>query len=443
MSELFQYHAVHPTTWVYLSSLLTICVCFKFSRLWSVRNVDILGLVLLAPGLLMVGAGRQEGYLWLFVMGALFLFRLLLDPIMVRRPLLEPNLSVGGLTFLGTALFVFLMTNVINSRPSAEALAEAEAADVIWLGSSAPRPGVGSANALTPPNGAALLNHGPGYPPLFSIPNLAMQPAAAPAVETSPDRDYRPDLVRTILARTLAIASHLAVVLGIVFIGYRHFENAKTGIAAATLYLLTPYTAEWTGHVEHVLPAALLIWAVAAYRRPFVAGLLLGLAACVLYPIFLLPLWLGFYWPRGLWRFSSGVAVGLGVMILSLALFSGSFWPQMQQLFGLPGVPANGFWGAEYINKVYRIPVIAAFLALCGTLCLWPAQKNLGTLMSCSAAVMVAAQFWMACGGGVHVAWYLPLLLLTVFRPNLEDRVALNAIGPRRLAFFNGVERAA
>ena len=63
--------------------------------------------------------------------------------------------------------------------------------------------------------------------------------------------------------------------------------------------------------------------------------------------------------------------------------------------------------------------------------------------MSCSAAVMVATQFWMARGGGVHLAWYLPLLLLTVYRPNLEDRVALNAIGPRRLAFFNGVERAA
>ena len=26
------------------------------------------------------------------------------------------------------------------------------------------------------------------------------------------------------------------------------------------------------------------------------------------------------------------------------------------------------------------------------------------------------------------MAWYLPLLLLTIFRPNLEDRVALSAI---------------
>ena len=49
MSEvLFQYHKVNPTTWVYLSSLLTIGLFFKFSRLLSVRNLDLIGLILLA-----------------------------------------------------------------------------------------------------------------------------------------------------------------------------------------------------------------------------------------------------------------------------------------------------------------------------------------------------------------------------------------------------------
>ncbi len=50
MSEiLFQYHKVNPTTWVYLSSLLIIGLFFKFSRLLSVRNLDLIGLILLAP----------------------------------------------------------------------------------------------------------------------------------------------------------------------------------------------------------------------------------------------------------------------------------------------------------------------------------------------------------------------------------------------------------
>ena len=40
MSEiLFHYRKVDPTTWVYLSSLLMICVFFQFQRFWSVRNL--------------------------------------------------------------------------------------------------------------------------------------------------------------------------------------------------------------------------------------------------------------------------------------------------------------------------------------------------------------------------------------------------------------------
>ncbi|MBC8351937.1 MAG: hypothetical protein H8E66_08100, partial [Planctomycetes bacterium] len=219
MSEfLFQYYPVHPTTWVYLSSLLMIGVYFKFSRFWSVRNVDLALLILLAPGLLMVHFGEQResheqsaeetvavidgglladavgteeearfttgdeevsgsdevsvappdantdpdpeldgedgtvleaeaigeiataegqrtaiedesveqaaslsgravtliGYIWLLSVLGMFLIRLLLDPTMVRRPLLEPNLSTGGLAFIGCPLFVFFMANVIN-----------------------------------------------------------------------------------------------------------------------------------------------------------------------------------------------------------------------------------------------------------------------------------------------------------------------------------------
>src|SRR6056297_836702 len=61
MSEfLFQYHAVEPTTWVYLSSLLMIGLFFKFSRLWSIRNLDLILLILLAPGLLMIHYGQIE-----------------------------------------------------------------------------------------------------------------------------------------------------------------------------------------------------------------------------------------------------------------------------------------------------------------------------------------------------------------------------------------------
>src|SRR5207249_1211618 len=61
MSEiLFHYQKINPTTWAYLSSLLMIGLFFQFNRFWSVRNLDLVLLILLAPGLLMVNQARQE-----------------------------------------------------------------------------------------------------------------------------------------------------------------------------------------------------------------------------------------------------------------------------------------------------------------------------------------------------------------------------------------------
>ena len=92
---------------------------------------------------------------------------------------------------------------------------------------------------------------------------------------------------------------------------------------------------------------------------------------------------------------------------------------------------AEGFWALH--DPAYRMPIMAAFFALAVSLALWPAQKNLGTLLSCSAAVLLGTQFWHAHYAGIYMDWYLPLLILTIFRPNLEDRMALTAVREVRL----------
>ena len=131
-------------------------------------------------------------------------------------------------------------------------------------------------------------------------------------------------------------------------------------------------------------------------------------------------------------RFSIGVVAMLLLMAVSLVFIpQATYWENLKQMFGL-WLPQRegleGIWGLGW-NAVYRIPVLAGFIAMSCTLAIWPAQKNLGTLLSCSAAVMVATQFWHGYGGGLYMGWYLPLALLTVFRPNLEDRVALAVLG--------------
>ncbi len=366
---------------------------------------------------------RAFGFIWLLSASGLLLLRLLLDPTMVRRPLLEPNLSTGGLTFIGCSLFVFLMANVVSSPVTEKDLQGPREAHQMLAG------------VAEQPDGNTAEFHGPGNAVLYLLPSLVTMPQQwGEPVEKSEYGYLR-------MAKTMAILSHLAVVIGLVAIGYWHFGNVQTGIGAATLYLMLPYMAHMTGRVDHVLPAAFLIWAVLCYRRPLPAGMFIGLAIGVAYyPVFLLPLWISFYWQRGLMRFLSGVLSMLVAVVASMTFVSSdltNFLENVRRMFGLwfPVTQGlDGIWGLGI--EPYRIPVIAAFLAFSAALALWPVQKNLGTLLSCSAAVMVATQFWHGDGGGLYMAWYIPLTLLTIFRPNLEDRVALTVLGvgwfPRR-----------
>lgn len=468
MSELlFRYERVNPTTWAYLSSLLTLALFFKFNRLWSVRNIDLLLMILLAPALLCIKIGLDQagiplaadmellGYAWLFAVNGLLLLRMLLDPGMVRRPLLEANLSGGGLSFLGVSLMLFLAANVINGEPAQADLYAAQRAESL------------ANREATELERSAIETHGPGFPLLYLLPHISTQrliggpdavgeetdaasgstdalPEANPAV-TSEDRAEVSTVKQPAIsaanvttARVMAVLSQFFIVIGIVLIAGWHFDNWLTGIAAATCYLLLPYTAMWTGNVIHALPGALLVGAVLFYRRPLIAGTLIGvLAGTIYYPVFLLPLWIMFYWRRGLRRFVAGVLLALTALVVTLIFIStdlADFLALIQQMFALQ-LPKlddlGGVWG-RYWNAYYRLPVFALFIGLSFSFIVWPAQKNLGTLLSCSAALMIGTQFWHAHSGGMALAWYLPVLLLTIFRPNLEDRVAVEVVRTSR-----------
>jgi hypothetical protein len=436
MSEiLIRYERVAPTTWAYLSAFLLIALYFKFSRVWSVRNLDLVVLILLSPALLLVkygldtgrvtGAAAIVGYIWLFSVNGCLLLRLLLDASMVRRPLLDPNLSVGGLAFLGISLFVFLMANVITGTPSEDDLAASQRAAELQNREAS------QAELNT------LKTDGPGFPLVYLLPQISTQSLlgkdAQNVAQVAENGEPSVRLVNVVTARVMAILAQLAIVVGMMLVGLRHFDSIKVGIAAATLYLLLPYTAMWTGNVTHALPGALVVWAIVFYRRPLFSGAMLGLAfGTIYYPMFLLPLWISFYWRRGLVRFLLGFLAMVVVLVLTLAFTSSDmamFFARLQQMFGIQFPVAEHLRGAwQFWNEAYRYPILAAFVGLCISFVLWPAQKNLATLLSCSAAIMLGTQFWHAYGGGLALAWYLPLLLLTVFRPNLEDRVALAVV---------------
>ncbi|MGI9430486.1 MAG: hypothetical protein ACR2NM_17630 [Bythopirellula sp.] len=440
---LFHYERVNPTSWAYLSSLLMLALYFKFNRIWSVRNIDLFLLILLAPGLLLVqwaeeNTGLQTnaatiqhlGFLWLFVTEGLMLVRLLLDSAMVRRPLLEPNLNAAGLLFLGGSLLFFLMANVVTGQPSAGDLSPARQAEAVRTEEAEEDENEGT-------QVDSFATDGPGFWIIYRQPRILTQQligAGDPADQETPaERDREEQLIREATARVVAILSHVFIVVGLLAIGHWHFENITAGIAATTMYLMLPYTALWTGSVEHALPAALLVWAVVLYRHPLLAGMMIGLASgTIYYPAFLLPLWCSFYWVRGLKRFVTGVVLMIAVLVVTMAVTATSteqFLAHLLQMFGLR-LPATtnlgGIW--QGWSPVYRFPIIAAFVALSFGFAIWPTQKSLGSLISGSGAIMLAAQFWHAYDGGIFIAWFLPLLLLTIFRPNLEDRLAMNKL---------------
>ncbi len=348
---------------------------------------------------------QRWGFVYLLGIESLLLLRLMLDPLMVRRPLLDPNLTTGGLNFIGISLFIFMMANVVYSTPRIQ---------------------VTQGPALGP--GYAMMNMLPAIPtrPVSNTPGGVLPPTNAELTASQARL--------AMIAKMLAIFAHLAIVAGIVLISNRHFANLRAGVGCATLYLMLPYTAQMTGRVDHALPAALLLWAVLSYRKPFVAGIFLGLAGgLVYYPLFLLPLWFSFYWQRGARPFAVGVVAMLALLMLALSFDdSASLTEHLRRMFGLlnPNREAHelrGIWGLGW-NPIWRLPVIVAFVILSIFFAIWPAQKNLGTLLSGSAALMVAAQFWHGYGAGLYIAWFLPLLLLTVFRPNLQDRVATKVV---------------
>ena len=485
-TTLFQYEML-PTTWFYVSAIIILAIFFKFNRFWSVRNFDLICVILLTPGLLLIASRNSYGgYAWLFGIQGLLAVRLILDVIMVRRPLLEPNLSSEGLTFACFFLFFFLIAallvnrgeqiNTVNTVRLEQILTSRHVHDKIGMDHETSKiapaewnnmpPGFRPFLVLTERANLAFappcsirkeITHGiilsdPAIDPTYydsqptpaSAEDIPVLPATmdiitarAPPlddVSITESASLHPALHIWLLILVLIIGGHLVIVLEFAYIGYRHFGRLQTGIACAALYLFHPYSNQMIGRLDHVIPAALIMWSVVSYRRPFFAGLGIGAAAALVwYPIWLLPLWCGFYRRKGWIRFLMGAGSAL-LAFVAMLCFSLSEWGTFsEQLIHLAGKTAfmvftqpDGFWNSD--DVFFRVPVLAVFVVVCFGLLFVPSHKHLATLIAGSALLMLGVQFFQLYQGGLYLSWYLPLLILTIFRPNLEDRTARTVV---------------
>ncbi|GAB6166471.1 hypothetical protein JCM19992_24710 [Thermostilla marina] len=424
MSTLIEQYRMDPTTWLYVSSLMTIGIYFRFYRFFSIRNLDLIGLIALAPGLLLLRHGPESAaYLWLFGVLVLFLIRLMIDPALRRRPLVAPNLSSDGITFTVLALFAFLIASVFTERA-------VQVEPTRWFDpETAVAEGDPQADAAEEP-----LPRVPGFLPFY---RFAGVPVAGAFVDRAEAAKFASQGVGTGI-KVVAVLAHFAIVIGLIVIGTWHFDNFQGGIAAAALYLLLPYTAQFTLRLDHILPGAFLVWAVATYRRPVISGLLIGASMIVFYPVALVPLWAGFYRKRGLLRFLFGVVAALGCLVLlQWALWGGGtlFREGVAALFGrglLSSAGLDGFW--EYHAPALRIPILATLAVLVISLGLWPLEKDFGNLLSGTTSILIGCQFVHGYQGGIYMAWFLPSLVLVIFRPTLIDRTAERTVPERWFA---------
>jgi hypothetical protein len=413
MDYILQGYQVNEATWFYLSLLLIVAVFFRFNRLWSLRNVDLILLLSISPGLLLLNSSRPTfGYTWLFVCTGLLLLRLFLDPVFKRRPLLEQNLNASGLAFLCFAAFAFQVTKVATEPPTASTVATVRQADELLRRKDG---STDRSNTETVSGPATKL--------------ITATTAVAPARLVA-QNSHRSVSAELIAARIIACLSHLSVIIGLIYLGKRHLGDIRLGVAMATMYLLLPSTAYQVSNVDHVMPAALVIWSLAFYYKPMIAGGLMGLACgTVFFPAFLLPLWVAFYGRQGAIRFVAALCIVASVLIGTLALTAADSQSLIRQMIGsidwsmlqFRNGEGVGFWAA--INPVYRLPVMAVFLVGVIMLTIFPRKKSIEHLMAHSAAIVVATQLWYPQHGGIYVMWYLPLVLGVVFRPRLAHLV--------------------
>jgi hypothetical protein len=404
-----------PEVWLFLSLLGCVTLFFKFSRIWSMRNLDLLLLFVLAPGMMLIVANQHRhpwaAYIWLFLGSGLWLIRCWADLGLARRPLLEPNLNASGLLCLSVGVLSLLLAETI-SLPVEQG------------GPRNPADPTGREDRGSTAGGATK-----------SDPDL---PAG---IKESLPSSLQNKTPKVIVSRVLASIAHLGLVLGLLGIGWRYFDRPLTGIAMVACYLLLPYTRMAVVDSGQLVPAALIVAAVFWHNRPALAGALIGLAAgWVPACLGLIALWCGFYRRRGALRFTvlavgvvaTCAVVGHWVPVLSdwaSALGARSIdevglFPQFQPR------STGSFWVS--IDASFRLPVLIAYLALVILTMFWPADKNIAELIALSAALLVASQFWYLDKGGTLVMLYLPLAIAMMFRPTIAIKRAAAPAHERR-----------
>jgi hypothetical protein len=243
-------------------------------------------------------------------------------------------------------------------------------------------------------------------------------------------------------AQSVVLVFDLLAMLGLFLFGTK-YADSTTGVLLALVFALCPYVIgagagglQWASHIAAI---PFVVFALVYVSRPLLAGLLLGFGCGMLfYPVFLVPLWLGFYIKSSgrtaALKFIAGFAlVGILCLLMILALTEpGGEYAGMssieaflsdtvvqQQFREGYGTSEFSFWG-QYptICKWAKAPTSILFLLFCLVVGFIPRRMDIKRLVALTASVLVATQFVQSHGGGSYIGFYIAPFIITLFGLN-------------------------
>jgi hypothetical protein len=419
----------HGMTLAWMSFVLVLVLIGNLRPLWSLQNLDILLVYALAPFLSLTWTHTKLAYTGLFVISSLLLLRCVWASRTANQ--LPQELNVRDPRLLWALLAFALMLHVVT-------LYERHIGDVgLWSA-------IGGEYLLRTGHLPYGTEFGPNcvYGPLMYV-------LFVPAGLFASYIEEIPQLGQVVLgefnnwqAMRGVQSTELLLDLITLYFLYRVVRKQGdhiTGLSVVFVYAISPYILGMVGELgleraSHIAGMPFILAVLLLLHRPGLAGLLLGVATGMLYyPLFLMPLYLGYLWrsqgrSRALVFLLSYAAVGLICVLMLLVMvqsvdevesaFDAFIDDTIAQQQFKPGYGNSqlSFWG-QYPNfAAWGKPGAGILYCLfCLGLAFIPRRMEFGRLLALSAAVLVGTQLVLAFAGGTYIGFYLALVIVTLF----------------------------
>lgn len=401
----------------WLALLVLLLACCNFDRPWNWRNADLLALLALCPFLAVIWDHTRAAFEGIFLVTLYYLVRALAAAWHVPRSPLSLPAPARSLA-VALACLAAYHAEIVRQRGVDDC--------GIW-GS------FGAQHLLANgqmPYGQEGYDGGDTYGPLFyalHAPFVRLLPPGYTdaegfhAVQEALPPGVPYERVSFAAAKVVAALFDGLLLLGLVLLG-RRWHGWQLGLAMAVTYAALPYTIDGLNFSSHIVATACSVWALVLVRRPALSGLALGAGiGALFYPVFLLPLWWGYYGGKDRWRFLLAIAC-VGAVCLWLVLlgevdletFLSKTWGN-QEGADRYGASRLGFWGQHRELAWLKRPVMAAHVLFCAALAWLPRRKSEYQLAALGAAALLGVQFWKSHMGGHYIEWYMPWLIITLF----------------------------